>query len=220
MCVLYILTAGVRGRHVLTPSASTISALDHDQNCKGHLTPSVILQSELPDDPSKSFCTGQVTVSVNDSVFQASTPFRHAASIRSIVSTQPICFIFSDGGPDHRLTYESVKMSLVALFKATNLDMLVACRCAPGQSWMNPVERIMALLNLALQNTALERSPCTPEIEGMCWYILLRFYVVTQKIERLQRCVQVKLQNAQMKSKSVDVLRSLSLKFWILHVHL
>lgn len=160
-------TTGVRGRQTLAPASSTLAALDHDQNSKGHITPSVILATDIPDEVGESFCQGEVTVMISDSVFSASSPFRHAASIRSIVNTKSRAFIFSDGGPDHRLTYESVKMSLIALFRATDIDMLIAGRCAPGQSWMNPVERIMALLNLALQNTSLERTAGTDEIEGI-----------------------------------------------------
>ena len=56
---------------------------------------------------------------------------------------------------------------LIALFRASHFDLLVAGRCAPGQSWMNPVERIMSLLNLALQNVALERDASSMEVEGV-----------------------------------------------------
>ena len=45
-----------------------------------------------------------------------------------------ILFIYFDGGPDQRLTYVSVKLSLIALFLNLNLDFLVACRTAPNHS--------------------------------------------------------------------------------------
>ena len=154
------MSSGVRGKQTLGPATTTLAAADHDQLSKGTLTPSVSLQVDIPDSSSKSFYRGQVTVVVNDAVFQASSPIRHAASLRSLLQEdpKPILMIFTDGGPDHRLTYESVKVSLIALFKAANLDMLIAGRCAPGQSWVNPVERVMALLNLALQNVSLGRE--------------------------------------------------------------
>ncbi len=44
--------------------------------------------------------------------------------------------------------------------------MLVAVRCAPGQSFSNPVERIMCIINYALQNVATEREKCSDEVEG------------------------------------------------------
>lgn len=35
------------------------------------------------------------------------------------------------------------------------MDFLVAGRTAPRHSWLNPAERIMSILNIALQNVAL-----------------------------------------------------------------
>lgn len=46
-----------------------------------------------------------------------------------------------------------------------NLEFLVACRTAPGHSWANPAERIMSLLNLAFQNTALAREQASADVE-------------------------------------------------------
>ena len=51
------------------------------------------------------------------------------------------------------------------LFIALDLDMLIAARTAPMQSYCNPAERVMATLNLALQNIALERKETSPEME-------------------------------------------------------
>lgn len=73
--------------------------------------------------------------------------------------------IFSDGGPDHRLTYHSVKLALVILFKNLDLDLLIAGRTAPGHSWINPVERIMSTLNPSIQNIALARDECSSDME-------------------------------------------------------
>lgn len=56
-------------------------------------------------------------------------------------------------------------MSLIVLFKQLKLEFLVACRTAPGHSWANPAERIMSLLNICFQNTALSREESTSEIE-------------------------------------------------------
>ncbi len=67
--------------------------------------------------------------------------------------------IFSDGGPDHRITFPSVKFALIKLFQALDLDMLVAVRTCPYQSWTNLAERVMSTLHLALQNVALARKP-------------------------------------------------------------
>ena len=73
---------------------------------------------------------------------------------------------YTDGGTDQRNTLEAVKVASICLFKELNLDLLVAARCAPGHSFMNPAERIMSILNLGLQNVATERSPDkNPDIE-------------------------------------------------------
>ncbi|VDI23114.1 Hypothetical predicted protein [Mytilus galloprovincialis] len=46
-----------------------------------------------------------------------------------------------------------------------NLDMLVTARTVPIASYANPAERIMSLLNLALQNVALERPDMIEDYE-------------------------------------------------------
>ena len=81
------------------------------------------------------------------------------------LSSKPILFIFSDGGPDHRLTYFSVRLSLICLFLKLDLDYLCAGRMAPYHSWRNPVERIMSVLNLGLQCVGLARDRMSDEFE-------------------------------------------------------
>jgi hypothetical protein len=78
---------------------------------------------------------------------------------------KPVLALYSDGGSDHRVTYESVRLSLVLLFRDLDLDMLIAFRTAPGHSWVNPAERCMSLLNLGLQGVSLSRSKMSDEME-------------------------------------------------------
>ena len=73
--------------------------------------------------------------------------------------------MYSDGGPDHRLTYVSVQVSLIALFLKLDLDFLCAARTAPAHSWRNPVERVMSTLNLGLQCVGLMREKMDEEFE-------------------------------------------------------
>lgn len=156
----YIQT-GVRGKKAIIPADTTLAALDHDKQSKGSLTPSVCLQVELPTDINGSFYRGNVSVCYKDSVFEASTPFRHGIEVDKILrksEIKPVLIIYSDGGPDHRLTYHSVKLTLIVLFKKLNLDTLIAVRTAAGHSWLNPAERVMSILNLAIQNCALTRA--------------------------------------------------------------
>lgn len=57
--------------------------------------------------------------------------------MKSIVkdNCKPLIMLVSDGGPDHRVTFHSVQVSLISVFK-------------PLESSVNPVERFMSLLNL------------------------------------------------------------------------
>lgn len=54
------------------------------------------------------------------------------------------------GGPNRNVTHVSAKAVLLAYAKLLDLDCLIAHRTTPGQSYINPVERLMSLLNLGL----------------------------------------------------------------------
>ena len=124
----------------------------------------MILWIDIPD-----WYSGQVLVGLKDAVFQASFPLRHVTELHSVlrhsIGSSTVLFIYSDGGPDHRLTYVSVQLSVIALFLNLNLDFLVACRTAPNHSWRNPVERIMSLLNIGLQRVGIMWSKVSDDIE-------------------------------------------------------
>ena len=79
--------------------------------------------------------------------------------------TQPILMLYTDGGPDDRVTYLSVQLTLIALFLSRDLDMVVAVRTPPYHSWCNPVERITSILNLVLQSVGLMRTSMDQEFE-------------------------------------------------------
>ena len=147
-------------------------AADHDTSSKCKITPSVIFQIDVPETNSGDFIyNGQVSVTLKDTIFQPSNPMRHIAEIRKFLGLvgkigRPIRIVFSDGGPDHRLTYPSVKLSLMALFLIDDCDYVLAVRTAPHQSYRNWVERIMSILNLGLQTVAIERQVMPPEHEN------------------------------------------------------
>ena len=75
----------------------------------------------------------------------------------------PILALYTDGGPEHRLTFVSVQLSLLALFIKLDLDFLCAVRTPPHNSWENPAERIMSILNLALQGVEIVRAKTSYE---------------------------------------------------------
>ena len=165
----YPVAAVERGRQVIVSQTETFAVGDHDFT-RFSIIPSVALQVEIPEKFEGSWYHGKILVGIKDAVYQSSSPLRHATELYSTllkrIGDRSILFIYSDGGPDHRLTYVSVQLSLIALFLNLNLDFLVACRTAPNYSWKNPVERIMSLLNIGLQCVGLMRVKMSDEFES------------------------------------------------------
>ena len=167
---------GVHGHHrsLVTVGGPTLSALEHDFHLFG-IVSSVSLVIEIPDSPNDSFFTGQPFVSSKDKITQPSSPYRHSAELVQLVranysddglsASKPVMIILSDGGPDHRVTFGSMHVSMVALFSRLDLDILVCMQMCPYQSWTNPAERVMPTLNLALQNVYLMRDKMDDKFE-------------------------------------------------------
>ena len=87
--------------------------------------------------------------------------------IKTDVQSKPVLFLYTYGGPDHRLTYVSVQLSLISLFLQLDLDYLCAARTAPFHSWRNPVKRIMSVINLGLQCVGLARKEMSDDDEQL-----------------------------------------------------
>jgi len=108
-----------RGRRVSVRLDEYLTVGDHDLTKFG-LVPSVVLVNDLPDEISESWYTGKVYVGLKDTVFEPSSLLRHACELCVILQSVSLCksvlFVYSDGGPDHRLTYVSVQLSLICLF--------------------------------------------------------------------------------------------------------
>ena len=167
----YPVAAVERGKSDLVGKDVALSVGDYDFT-KFKLIPSVSLICEVPSSIEESFYRGQITVSIKDATFEPSTPLRHATELKSnlralSVNTirHPVLLLYSNGGPDHNVTFGSVKISLIALFRSMNLDYLLAMRTCPGHSFRNPVERCMSILNLGLQAVGMMRTPCEEAVE-------------------------------------------------------
>ena len=87
--------------------------------------------------------------------------------LNSTNENKPYLFLYTDGGPDHRVTYVRVQLALIALFLKLDLDLLIAVRTPPGHSWKNPVERVMSILNLGMQCIGLMRSEMDDDLEDI-----------------------------------------------------
>ncbi|WAR22044.1 hypothetical protein MAR_016018 [Mya arenaria] len=174
------ISTGVRGHNkVLAPTEGPLLvATDHDFHLGG-LVPSVVFVTDIPEDPKDSFFSGNMHVRTKDKVFSPSSPLRHGAELIKLLRhtnnysedeanlSVPILCLYTDGGPDHRVTYETVKLSLALLFMQLDLDMIIALRTAPSHSWTNPAERCMSILNLALQHVALDRDEMESKYKKM-----------------------------------------------------
>ena len=118
-----------------------------------------------------SFYRGQVYVGIKVAIFEASSGLRHSTELSKIisqsVSDKSILLLYSDGGPDHNLTFAANQLALICLFRQLDLDVLQAVRTAPYHSWKNPCERINCILNLGLQSVGLMHEKMTPDLEAI-----------------------------------------------------
>lgn len=167
----YPVAAVERGRQVIVGLNSSMQVGDHDFTKFG-IIPSVRFIVDIPDNVQESWYRGEVVVGLKESAFEPSSPLRHSTELCSILAskcldTKPMLFLYTDGGPDHRLTYVSVQLSLIAIFLKFDLDFLCVCRTAPFHSWRNPVERIMSLLNLGMQSIGHMRKEMDDDYESI-----------------------------------------------------
>ena len=116
----------------------------------------------VPDNASDTFFRGTPFVTTSkDKVTQPSSAIRHATEMTNLIKvnglmlSKHVLVIVSDSGPDHWVTFGSVQVSSLTLFRSLDLDMLICVRTCPYQSWTNIAEWIMSTLNLALQNVSL-----------------------------------------------------------------
>ena len=194
---------------------SQLLAGDHDFT-KFSVVPSVVLLTEIPEEFSGSWYSGQVFVMLKEGAFEPSSPARHSTELATIIeqraANRHVLFIYSDGGPDHRVTYLSVKVALIALFVKLNLDYLCAARTAPYHSYRNPVERIMSILNLGLQAVALARQKMPDEMEteaARCNSLKTLRKVAERRPEFRSACLD---SVAPAKVLLTDIVRRLELK--------
>ena len=79
---------------------------------------------------------------------------RHVVELLSILPNQelkPYLTLFSDSGADHNVTFLFDQCMLLALLRIGEFDILNVERCTSAQSYINPAERAMSLLNIGLQ---------------------------------------------------------------------
>ena len=202
-----------RGKRVLVVKGKTLAVADHNFT-RLSLTPSVTLLINVPETIEDSFHQGRVFVALKENAFQLSSPIRHMTELKQLLTihgpVKPVLLLYTDGGPDHRLTYLSVQLSLMAIFLDQDLDFLCAVRIPPQHSWKNPVERIMSILNLALEGVGCVRQEVEHEEELNRCSSLKSIRELAAKIpeikEEVLRCVE------PMEDLMCSMIRRLKLK--------
>jgi len=102
-------------------------------------------------------------VTFKDAFFRASTPLRHVVELLAMNTTikrklDTFVLAFTDGGLDHNISFPNVMIYWLGYFILGQCDFLVVARTSPTQSWSNPAELLMFVINLALSNCALSRE--------------------------------------------------------------
>ena len=136
---------------VVVANGVTVKVGDHDFS-KCSLTPSVTLNIDIPEKISASWYRGNVTISLKDTTFEPSSPIRHMVELLQLLdkdfnNDKPVLFLYTDGGPDHRCTFLSVQLSIIYIWLKKDFDQVILARTPPGNSYKNPVERVMSVIN-------------------------------------------------------------------------
>ena len=148
-----------RGKQVIVGRNEVFWVADHDF-AKLSLIPTTILINEVPSTVDGSWYRGTLYVGVKVTALQSSTALRNAMEISDCLilkygskeAVPPVLIVYSDGGPEHRTTFLSVKIAMIALSK------LLLSRTTPGHSWANPAEKINYILNLGLYGIGAMRT--------------------------------------------------------------
>lgn len=152
--------SATRRQRLAIQSGVELNSCDHDHTVQ-HLTPSVSIKMNAPSNAaSPDWYGGLPTVILKDSIFEPSHAFRHITEIDPILADDPNPFLFgiTDGGPDHNTLGVRNQLALITLFLKGKYDYLCFVRTPPHYSTLNPTERLMCVINLALNGVALCRE--------------------------------------------------------------
>ena len=126
-----------RGRRVLVGNNQIFQVADHDFSNLS-LIPTVILVNEIGESVDNSWNCGQPNVLVKITAICPSTALRNAREIADVLIKKygskeqdpPVLIVYTDGGPEHRSNFLSVKIALIALQRFLDLDQILAARTA------------------------------------------------------------------------------------------
>jgi hypothetical protein len=73
--------------------------------------------------------------------------------------------MFTNRGTYRNYKHLIVQTALLAMFLLGGMDTMIVLRAAPQQSWTNPTERAILVLNLGLQGCSLARTAMEDKFE-------------------------------------------------------
>ena len=91
---------------------------------------------------------------------------RDKCSDDGINCSEKIILLCTDGGGDHNVLKTSVQVGVLCLFLQLDLHCLIAMKTCATESWLNPAERVLCILNYAQQHCALKRDKMDINYEG------------------------------------------------------
>ncbi len=87
-------STGMRGKKMIAPTSSILSALDHDIEALGNIIPTVFQQPEIPEKLEGSWYRGKVSIDVHDAVFQQSSTYRYPATVIKMSGQAPMQIVY------------------------------------------------------------------------------------------------------------------------------
>ena len=90
----------------------------------------MILVNDIPERVDKSWYRGKACVGIKISATDPSTALQNGTEVASALiekfdtkeAVPPVLILYTDGGPEHRTTYLSVKIAMICLQKYLDLD--------------------------------------------------------------------------------------------------
>ena len=138
--------------------------------------PEKITECETQESQPKvgGWYAGNVHYCFKNMVSEGSTSLRGIAEIGKVLDKEyqtsalpERLYPITDGAADRNIVHVSVQNALVSLFLKFNLVEILAVRTAAYMSCYNPIERVHARCNLALQSVAMMRREMSPKMERL-----------------------------------------------------
>ena len=155
----YPVAAIERGKSVLVSKNTNFKVADHDFT-NTLFIPSAVVPCTVPENMDGDFYQGDLYVGLKESAFQHSSILIHMAENEKIFENVPFKPIEAhyDGGSDHSVRHPKAQIILFGYALKRRLDAFISIQTAPYNSFRNPVERKMSLLNLSWQGIGIMRE--------------------------------------------------------------